>query len=156
MTATTMPTISMWSNLVGFHGIRNHSVGSADISVPSSRLMQPAHCFKVGPVQNIFHHKSRGDWTFHGSQPWVSNGSGNMVGDRAHFHFLQLHHWPAVLNCSHNYHIAEDDQIKSLGWWKGRMKWEFLTGSSQFWPASPHWPITISAFGTPTTNIHYD
>ena len=41
-----------------------------------------------------------------------------MVGDRAHFHFLQLHHWPAVLNCSHNYHIAEDDQIKSFGMMK--------------------------------------
>ena len=40
-----------------------------------------------------------------------------MVGDRSHFHFLQLHNWTAVLNCTHNYHIAGDEQLSnSCGW----------------------------------------
>ena len=46
-----------------------------------------------------------------GSLPCVSDRSGHMVGDRAHFHLLQLHHRSAVLNGSHDYHIAGNDTL---------------------------------------------
>ena len=52
-----------------------------------------------------------------GILPGVCDGSGYMVGDRSHFHFLQLHHWTAVLNCTHNYHIAGDEQFSNSCVW---------------------------------------
>ena len=96
-----------------------------------------------------------------GILPGVCDGSGYMVGDRSHFHFLQLHHWTAVLNCTHNYHIAGDEQLSNNYGWILMIKiirtymWRSLTGSSQFWLFSPHLRSTTSAFGTPTTFKHF-
>ena len=41
-----------------------------------------------------------------GSLPCVGDGGGYMVGDRPHFHLLQLHNRTTVLNGGHDYHIA--------------------------------------------------